>query len=85
MADEKKELLPQQPTAAGAGAGGWTPSKGTPVWAACVIGTIFASAPAIVLAIPDAKIGAAVSAVLMGIAGSLSTYFGMRSAGPRSR
>lgn len=65
------------------GAGGWVPSKKTPLWAAVLIGTIFSSAPAIGLAIPDQKIGAAVACSLLGLAGSLATYFGMRSAGPR--
>lgn len=81
MADPK-EILKTQPLAEGAGAGGWVPAKKTPVWAAVFIGTVFASAPAILVAFPD-KYGALASAVLMGAAGSLATYFGMRSAGPR--
>jgi fructose-specific phosphotransferase system IIC component len=61
----------------------WVPKKKTPLWAALFVGTVFASAPAIAVAIPDPKIGAAVVAVLVGIAGTLATYFGIKSAGTR--
>lgn len=67
------------------GAGGWVPGRNTPMWAAIVIGTLFASGPAIGAAVSEwnVKAGIAVGSVLLGIAGSLATYFGTRSAGPR--
>ena len=80
------ELLKTQPKADGAGAGGWVPGKKTPAWVAVVVGSLTTSAPAIGLAVAEwnVKAGFAVGAVLLGLAASLGTYFGMRSAGPRA-
>lgn len=81
------EVLKTQPAVEGApGAGGWTPEKKTPLWAAVMVGTLMASGPAIGMAISEwnTKVGLAVGVVLMSLATSLGAYFGIRSAGTRT-
>lgn len=75
------ELLKTQPAAEGAGAGGWVPSKNTPIWAALIVGISTSVTP--VLMMPEPKWNVILASVMLGAATSLGTYFGMRSAGPR--
>jgi hypothetical protein len=81
MADETPTSPPPQ-TGNGPGAGGWVPNKKTPIWAALVVGISTAVTP--VLMMPEPKWNVIAASVILGASTALATYFGMRSAGPRS-
>lgn len=78
----KSELLKTQPLVPETpGAGGWTPGKNTPIWAALLVGISTSVTP--VLMMPEPKWNVILASVLLGAATSIGTYFGIRSAGPR--
>ncbi len=64
------------------GAGGWVP----PTWMPLVAGILAATCASVagVLLAPGAVTGAAIgAAVLLGLSGGVSAFFGIKSAGPR--
>ena len=58
-------------------------NKRTPLWAAITIGVVASAAPALLIALPSPW-NAVVCSALLGLSGSLATFFGMRSSGAKS-
>lgn len=66
------------------GEGGWTPSKIAPIVGACVAGGL-STLGAALMAPPPLVPLTLVGAFLVGCGGGIAGYFGIKSAGPRSK
>lgn len=78
-----KQLLAVQPsTPETPGAGGWVPKPTTVIAVAVFVGMATASMPALMA--PEFNVRYALASAIGGAASALATYFGMRSAGPRT-